>query len=110
MMAPPSTYCPRDRDRGKHSRLIAEAVEGIPYLTEDDMLVLMGADLSLCTEWDRQLARSDLYVCGYRRGLVALHGRPRVFPRWIKVDREESWLDSANVPMPRTPPGFYPSR
>ena|SRR5579863_2291580 len=65
--------------------------EGIGYLTLSDMLELMGAEIDLCDETDRAMARRDLRANGYDERYIALWGRRRIFKRWVIVGRDREW-------------------
>lgn len=80
-----SLYLPDGRSRFEHRRRLEEALDGIGFLTERDLIDLMGADSRLCDEHDLDLARADLRATGYREESVALWGRRRSFHRWVKV-------------------------
>ncbi len=80
-----SLYLPEGRSRSEHERLLEEALDGIGFLTEDDMIELMGVDSRLCGDHDRWLARADLRAMGYREEVVSLWSRRRIFRRWVKV-------------------------
>ncbi len=80
-----SIYLPEGRSSSEHQRLLEEALDDVGFLTEDDMIELMGGDSRLCDEHERYLARADLRAMGYREQTIALWGRRRVFHRWVKV-------------------------
>lgn len=80
-----STYMPAGTCRFEHERRVREALEGVGFLTELDMVVLMGGDPALCTEHDLELARADLRAMGYAQRPLTLWGRRSAFWRWEKV-------------------------
>lgn len=80
-----STYLPAGTKWTDHHRHLEEALDGIGFLTDRDMVALMGGDLNLCDERDLALARADLRAIGYRERPIALWGRRPLFLRWEKV-------------------------
>lgn len=80
-----SLYLPEGTCRASHARRLHEALDGVPFLTERDLVVLMGVDPRLCDERDFALARIDLHVMGYRERALSLWGRRASFLRWEKV-------------------------
>lgn len=80
-----SIYIPEGTCRFARERRLKDALDGIGFLTERDLVDLMGGDSRLCDENDLDLARADLRAMGYREEPIALWGRRRVFVRWVKV-------------------------
>ena len=80
-----SIYLPEGTDRAERSRQLAEALDGVGYLTDLDLVALMGADVHLCTEEDRAMARADLRAMGYQERPIALWGLRPIFWRFEKV-------------------------
>ncbi len=80
-----SLYIPEGTSRVSHHRRLHEALDGVGFLTERDLIVLMGLDPSLCDERDLALARADLHAMGYRERALSLWGRRARFLRWEKV-------------------------
>ncbi len=80
-----SIYLPEGTDRAERSRQLADALDGVGYLTDLDLIALMGADVHLCTEEDRVMARADLRAMGYQERAIALWGRRPIFWRFEKV-------------------------
>lgn len=80
-----SIYIPEGTCRFTHARRLKEALDGIGFLTERDLIDLMGGDSRLCDEHDLYLARADLRAMGYRERALDLWGRRASFWRWEKV-------------------------
>lgn len=80
-----SIYLPEGTCRFAHERRLKEALDGIGFLTECDLVGLMGGDGHLCGEHDLELARADLRAMGYRERALTLWGRRAAFWRWEKV-------------------------
>lgn len=76
----------------KRTQRARVVLEGIPYLTLADMLVLMGADPAFCDEEDQAAAKSDLRACGYADRHISRFGSRAIFPRWVKIAREDAWF------------------
>ena len=89
-----SIYLPNGTGRAERSRQLAEALDRVGYLTDLDLIASMGADVHLCTEEDRAMARADLRAMGYRERPIALWGRRPIFWRFEKVayaPAEQPW-------------------
>lgn len=80
-----SIYMPEGTCRFAHERRLKEALDGIGFLTERDLIDQMGGDSRLCDEHDLYLAKADLRAMGYRERSLALWGRRPSFWRWEKV-------------------------
>lgn len=80
-----SIYMPEGTCRFAHERRLKEALDGVPHLTEHDLVGLMGGDVHLCCEHDLELARADLRAMGYREKTISLWDCRPVFWRWVKV-------------------------
>lgn len=80
-----SIYIPDGTTWHGHHRKVEAALEGIGFLTEHDVIALMGGDVHLCSDRDRAMARGDLRALGYRERPLALWGRRPIFWRWEKV-------------------------
>lgn len=80
-----SIYMPEGTCRFAHERRLKEALDGIGFLTEHDLINLMGGDVHLCDESDLELAGADLRAMGYREKAISLWGRRPAFWRWVKV-------------------------
>lgn len=80
-----SIYLPEGTDRAERSRQLVEALDGVGYLTDLDLIALIGADVHLCAEEDRAMARADLRAMGYQERPIALWGRRPIFWRFEKV-------------------------
>ena len=80
-----SIYMPGGTCRFVHDQRLKEALDGIGFLTEHDLIELMGGDSRLCSDHDLSLARADLRAMGYREEAISLWGCRRVFWRWVKV-------------------------
>ena len=80
-----SLYLPDGTCRASHTRRLHEALDGVGFLTERDLIALMGVNLGLCDERDLALARADLRAMGYRERSLSLWGRRAAFVRWEKV-------------------------
>lgn len=80
-----SLYLPDSTCRASHSRRLRDALDGVGFLTERDLVALMGVDPGLCDERDFALARADLHAMGYRERALSLWDRRAAFLRWEKV-------------------------
>lgn len=80
-----SLYLPAGTCRISHGRRLREALDGVPILTECDLVMLMGINPGLCDEHDFALARADLHAMGYRERALSFWGRRAAFIRWEKV-------------------------
>jgi hypothetical protein len=83
--SPMSIYMPEGTCRFAHERRLKEALDGIGFTTERDLIDLMGGDSRLCDEQDLELARADLRAMGYREKAISLSGCRPVFWRWVKA-------------------------
>lgn len=80
-----SIYMPEGTCRFAHEQRLKEALDGIGFLTERDLVTLMGGDVQLCDDHDLELARADLRAMGYEGRALTLWGRRAAFLRWEKV-------------------------
>jgi len=80
-----SVYMPNGTCRFAHDKRLRDALDGVGFLTERDLVTLMGCDVNLCGERDFELARADLRAMGYQERAVSLWGRRSAFWRWEKV-------------------------
>lgn len=80
-----SIYMSKGTCRHTHFRRLRAALDGIGFLTVQDLIELMGGDSHLCSQEDFDLAKADLHAMGYREEPIGLWGRRRVFWRWVKV-------------------------
>jgi hypothetical protein len=80
-----STYLPKNIDRKRRQGILEEALAGIMFLTERDLISLVGGDVHLCSDEDLATARADLRSMGYEERPIALWGRRPSFWRFEKV-------------------------
>lgn len=109
-----SEYLPDYLDERVRWRRVEAALEGVPFLTLDDLLRIMGADPDCCDARDRAAAAWDLRALGYREEYISKWGLRGVFKRWVKIARDDEWYRQNlpgrrwQYPRPKSPDEFIP--